>query len=121
MIEVVAQHAIFAAFAAFSKTTLGGEIFIRGRGRYANASSTSDWLALVLFAGLPTSDEVEGATALPHIRLFFRELFLSISSFSLFPPLVCLLVSFGAAGFWFYFWVRGARIGMSASPPTPGS
>jgi len=32
---------------------------------------------------------------------------------SLFSLLVCLLVFFGASGFGFYSWVRGARIGLT--------
>ena len=59
-----------------------------------------------------------GATA-PSYILAVGELFLSISSFSLFPLFVCLLVSFGAAEFGFYLF--GFEEPTSASPPTPGS
>ena len=61
----------------------------------------------------PPADVAEGATALSLSRLFFVEgfvlLLLSRCSLSL---SVCPSF-FGASGFGFYFWVRGARIGLT--------
>ena len=59
------------------------------------------------------TDEVEGATTLSHIRLFFGEFFSFYFLFLAFALLVCLLVSFCATGLGFYFWIRGARIGLT--------